>query len=55
MNSARAFAKLKENFPEWEMVRTADNGMLGAHKILMLSFDANAVLCHKSYLNVQRV
>ena len=27
VNSARAFAKLKEKFPEWEMVRTADNGM----------------------------
>lgn len=26
VNSARAFAKLKEKFPEWEMVRTADNG-----------------------------
>ncbi|KAA6427372.1 MAG: endonuclease III-like [Trebouxia sp. A1-2] len=25
VNSARAFAKLKENFPEWEMVRTADS------------------------------
>ena len=28
VNSARAFAKLKEKFPEWEMVRTAENGML---------------------------
>lgn len=27
VNSARAFAKLKEKFPEWEMVRTANNGM----------------------------
>ncbi|DBB08986.1 TPA: hypothetical protein ACH3X3_007617 [Trebouxia sp. C0006] len=25
VNSARAFAKLKEKFPEWEMVRTADS------------------------------
>ena len=27
VNSARAFAKLKQKFPEWEMVRTANNGM----------------------------
>lgn len=26
VNSARAFAKLKEKFPDWEMVRTANNG-----------------------------
>lgn len=26
VNSARAFANLKQKFPEWEMVRTAENG-----------------------------
>lgn len=26
VNSARAFAKLKEKFPDWEMVRTANTG-----------------------------
>lgn len=26
VNSARAFAKLKEKFPDWEMVRTANSG-----------------------------
>ena len=29
VNSARAFANLKQKFPEWEMVRTAENGTLG--------------------------
>ena len=28
VNSARAFAKLKETFPDWELVRTAENGEL---------------------------
>lgn len=27
VNSARAFAKLKQRFPEWELVRTANNGI----------------------------
>ena len=42
VNSAKAFAKLKEQFPEWEMVRTANNGM---PLLLLLAGNLLAILC----------